>query len=345
MASTTSLGACAASILLLVLVSGCATTSTKVESGSGVVIKDYSISFPELYSGECADFGALIKNTGSVKAEKVFAEIIGLDYDWYDKSKIAWNTGCKSQDGGPWKDWEKDANEPECRFMAYSSGGYTVSLLPPDPAMGTDGQSRACTWTYKVPKIPDETTITYKPVLRVYYKYRTDVIKAITLLSEEEMKNLVKQGKTLSADTQSSTSSPVSLDVVTSTPIRTYADRIEFPITVNINNAGGGMVCSGRGTFDSWDKIEDCRPSQKPEEAWNRMWVELEADKEIRLSQECQGKIDITLYQGKSNSITCTATVNSRDLPSTYVQKMVKVHAYYNYLLDREIEITVHGSV
>jgi hypothetical protein len=334
-----------ASMLLVILASGCTNISTIIESGSGVAIKDYSVSFADVYSGECVDFGALIKNTGSIKAEKVFAEIIGLDYDWYDKNKIAWNTGCKSQDGGPWKDWEKDANEPECRFMAYRSGGYTVNLLPPDPVMGTDGQSRTCTWSYKVPKLPDQTIITYKPVLRVYYKYRTDVVKAVTLLSEEEMKNLVEQGKTLPADTQSSTNSPVSLDVVTSTPIRTYADKIEFPITINIENTGGGMICAGRGGWDSWDKIEDCRPSQKPEEAWNRLWIEVEADREIRLSQECQGKLEMTLYNGKSNTITCTATVSRSDLPATYIQRMVKVHAYYNYILDKEIELTVHGSV
>ena len=331
--------------IFVVFVSGCISDTGTIQTGNGVIIKDYDIEFSDVYGGECIDFAVLIKNVGSVKAEQVFAEMLGLDEDWRDDEEITWGRGCKNQDGGVWSGKEKRANEPDCRFDAFKStseggsGGYSITLEAPDPSRGVDGEERFCTWTYMAPYLPKGADITYRPSLRVFYTYSTDVVKAVTIMTKDEMKNLIEQNNALLIDAQSSTSSPVRIDVKTSTPIRMYADSIEFPIEIDIENVGGGLTCIGQSR---WDAIEDCRASQEPEKVWRKLQIEIEVDNGIELSEECDGIIDIDMYKGKKNTITCMATVD--DIPAQRIQKKITVHARYNYFIDQEIEITVHGN-
>lgn len=326
-------------IALAVAVSGCLTTTTTTELGNGVVIEDYDVEFSSFYSGECVDLGVLVRNTGSMDSEQVFVELVGIEQDWYDGN--AWGPGCKSENGGPWSDWEKTANEEECR---WNLGVQNFGLLAPDPDRGTPGESKACTWSYKAPEIPRQADVTYTPTLRVFYQYQTDVVKTITLMTSDEMRDLIEQDKSIPIDMQSSTRSPVSVDINTATPLRIYKDRVEFPVEIVINNIGGGFTCVG---YRSWDDIKDCRSSQQSqtESAWRKIVLEVDADNPIKLSDECRGEMEITLYRGQTNTVTCTATVDVDDLPSTQYQTLISAHAYYNYIIDKEIEITVHGGV
>ncbi len=326
-------------ILFVIFVSGCINNTSTLELGNGVIIKDYNIDFSNVYSGECVDISVLLKNTGSVDAKQVFAEMLGIEQDWYDGK--SWGKGCKSEDGGPWTGWEKSANEPQCR---WNPGQQSYSLSAPDPSRGVDGETTTCSWSYVAPEVPSHTSVTYTPTIRVFYQYETDVVKAVTLMSQDEMKSLVKQGKPLPIDTQTSTRSPIKIDVNTDTPLRIYTDKVEFPITISIENIGGGITCVG---YSSWDNIKDCRTSQQSAEksAWRKIRIELDADNIIHLSDDCREPLELSLYKGKSNKITCTATVYSSDLPSQRVKALINVHAYYNYIIDKEITITVHGSV
>ncbi len=65
----------------------------------------------------------------------------------------------------------------------------------------------------------------------------------MTLVSREELKTLQDQGKSLPSEAYSKTSSPVSMDMETTTPIRTYGSSIEFPVVITVKNVGGGTVC------------------------------------------------------------------------------------------------------
>lgn len=330
-------------ILFVIFVSGCTTTTNTVELGDGVVMLDYDIEFSDVYAEECVDIGILVKNKGSVEAKRVFVELLGIEQDWYGEGE-PWGRGCKSQNGGTWTPGhEKTANEPECRWQPEED---EFNLLPPDPVMGTDGETHTCTWTYKAPEIPEQADITYKATLRIFYQYQTDVVKAVTLMTQEEMKNLMEQGKTLPVDTQSSTRSPVKVDVKTSTPLRMYADKVEFPVIIEIENIGGGFTCVGYSSWDNGDNIKECRSSQQSTEksAWRRIKIEMEPDDIIKLS-ECDNPTTLTLYKGKSNTITCKATVLKNDLPSQRIQAMIKISAKYHYIIDNDLEITVHGSV
>ena len=130
-------------VLIVLLVSGC--ISTSIETGNGVIIKNYDVGFSDVYSGECVDFDVLIKNTGSIKAEDVFVELVGLDEGWSD-DEISWGRGCSGTGGGPWVGGEKLPNEGTCRYTSSGS-----ELLPPDILRGTEGEERVCSWSYMAP--------------------------------------------------------------------------------------------------------------------------------------------------------------------------------------------------
>jgi hypothetical protein len=326
-------------LVAVVISSGCTTTNTTVETGNGVIIEDYDVEFSNVYSGECVDLGILIRNIGSVDSENVFVEMLGIEQDWYDGK--AWGEGCLSEDGGHWSGWEKTTNEAECM---WNPGAVNFGLLAPDVDRGTSGESKSCTWSYMAPEIPYQSDVTYPITLRVFYQYRTDVAKVITLMTKDEMNELIKQSRTIPIDPQSSTRSPVELDIKTATPLRIYRERVEFPVEININNVGGGFTCVG---YDSWDDIKDCRSSQQSQKksAWRKVVITVEADSPLKLSDECNDEIELTLYKGKSNTITCTATVDIDDLSSSRVQTLIRAHAYYNYIIDQDIELIVHGGI
>ena len=322
-------------ILLVILVSGCTSSETTVEFGNGVIVKEYGPEFSDVYSGECVDFNILIKNTGSVDAEKVFAELLGLDQDWYDNDEISWGKGCTSSGGGPWVNREKVSNEQGCR---YTSGGR--DLLAPDAMWGVDGETMICSWTYMAPKLPEHMTIDYYPTARVFYTYHTDVSREITLMSSQEMRDYVNSNTPLPTDTQVSTHAPIQIDVVAATPLRVFSDRVEFPIEIRINNVGGGVACIGSSR---WDDVSSCK-THDASETWNKLKLEVKSGNYIDVSSDCRD-IDITLYKGKDNTIRCDATVSISSLPASRTKDIIEVKAYYNYFLDQEMEITVHGSI
>jgi hypothetical protein len=81
-------------IFFVLAASGCTTT---VQTGSGVVIQEFTPGFTEIYPSEPIVFYLKFKNTGSVEATNVFAEVLGLDEDWAASS---------SGDGNVLKDGE-----------------------------------------------------------------------------------------------------------------------------------------------------------------------------------------------------------------------------------------------
>ena len=151
-------------------------------------------------------------------------------------------------------------------------------------------------------------------------------------MTRDEMKNLINQGKSVPIEIQSSTDSPIKIDIISSTPIRLYSDEIEFPIKINIENTGGGTVCTG--------SLDDCASSS---DNWKKMRIRINPDNGITLSPECQGDIELTLFQGKSNSVSCTATADS--IPSQRIQKLLNVNTDYIYFIDQGMNINIHGSV
>ena len=108
----------------LILLSGCV---SQVQTGNGVVIKEFRSDFSTVYSGEAVSFYVTVQNIGSFDASDVWIELLGLDPEFC----------CEQAGAGPWVSGEKLPNEPECR---YTEGHF--SLRAPNTFWGVPGEKR-----------------------------------------------------------------------------------------------------------------------------------------------------------------------------------------------------------
>jgi len=308
----------AASILLsLILVSGCVIPSqepfeSNTPVGSGLVIESFGSDFQEVYGGEEVTFRVKFKNTGSVKAEDVFAELLGLDQLWEPgENTIVYNG-------------EVLPDEPECRYTIRK-----VMLSPPDPEKGIEGGEKICTWRYIAPQV--KLSIVAEPHVRLYYTYKTLLSKAITIVPQKELIDMQNQGVPLPTETVSVTKSPISFDVTADTPIRAYGSSVTFPIVIRINNIGGGTVCGSDGY--------SCK---KPGQEWNHFTLDIKLPDGWSF-ETCKNKEEIYLAHGKSQTITCKVRVST---PVTGLrQDIVKVSARYGYFIDKTGYVKVLPSI
>lgn len=305
-------------LLLVVLISGCTSIpipGLSTMTSGGVTIVDFNSDFPDVYVGDTMKFSLRVRNMGSVEATDVFAELLGLDEDWFV--------------GG-----EKFPNENECRY-----DGSFFTLSPPQPEYSVGGEAHTCSWTYDTPEgIPKGMSVTYDATARVYYTYQTNVMKTITLISYDKMKELQQQGKTLVTDTVSQTSSPISITAVTRSPIRISENKnsITFPLEITIQNVGGGVACI----------TGECKGSFG-EESKNKILLKIESLSDglgLVSGGGCEdlrsGKL-ISVWPGKSNKITCDLEAGGLSQLTGPAQKPIKISAEYSYYTESTIPITV----
>jgi hypothetical protein len=300
-------------ILIAILVSGCITPGGP--SAGGVEIVDFHPDFPEIYPGETVKFNLMVKNTGSVEATDVFAELLGLDEDWF---------------GGR----EQFPNEAECRY-----DGNFFTLMPPRPEHGTGGETHVCTWNYGAPEdIPRGTSISYDATARVFYTYHTDVVKTVTLVSYNKMREIIQQGGSLVMDAVSQTSSPISITASTRSPIRLSEsqDSMTFPLEIGIENVGGGIAC----------RVGACK--KQLGEKWNEVLLKIEFPSDgigIVQGTGCSGFSGdgefVSVWLGKPNRIACDLEVKNPSSITGPVQIPIRIHAEYSYFVDKTISIRV----
>ncbi|MEE9405818.1 MAG: hypothetical protein V3V26_00250 [Candidatus Aenigmarchaeota archaeon] len=291
-------------ILAVMLVSGCTVPGfTSAGGGSGVVIETLEPDFSSVFEGESVQLQMKIKNTGSVDATEVKAAIFGMEkWTLQDKTKGSTCTLAES--------W---------------------SLLAPDEARGTSGGSKSCIYAYKSPSgIAKGLSMSYSPTVRVTYKYNTNTIKSITLLSSTEARRIEQQGGALPSETVSTTSSPVSVNIVTKGPIKVFKDGLQFPLEITVNNAGGGVVSTTISSKD-WNKV--------------KLYVTLPAGLTSNATDCPVGKAKartLTLFKGQSNTITCTVAVTTAPTVPKQVQITANAENYY-YFTEKSTTVTLTG--
>ena len=197
-------------LILIILASGCVSTQT---GGNGVDIIDFKTDFNEVSPGEQADFYLYTQNLGSVRAENLFAEILGLDNTWKFKSQE--NCG---------------------------TDGQRFSLMPPRPFYNTPGQEHLCKWSYYAPETSGLTS-TYEPIARLYYDYETTANIGVMLFSREEMIRLQNSGDTPTAHIITKSSSPIDVGVNIKSPIRVSGKTVTFSMELILTNLGSGTPC------------------------------------------------------------------------------------------------------
>ena len=310
-------------ILFPLLFSGCVLpTQQPFESntpvGTGVVVEHFGPDYTEVYSGEEVKFTLRVKNTGSIKAEYGFAELLGLDQVWIPGHGTMTTT-----------DGEVLPDEIKCRF---SNKGLT--LLPEDTDSGISGGIETCNWRYIAPQVSPGLNIQSKARVRFYYSYKSSTIKTVTLASKEEIKALQDQGKGLPSETYSKTKSPISIDIETASPIRTYADRVEFPIIITVKNVGGGTVCRS---------IEGCKKNMMGAGAeWYMTEMEIKTPPDMQLSV-CRSPENIMLIGDKPQTISCKVVANTGSIVGV-AQRNLEVKSTYGYFIDKTADVVVYPS-
>ncbi len=273
--------------LAIILVAGCIQVPA---TGGGLIINTFEPDFLQVYSGEPVNFRLLVKNTGSVDATDVRPVITGVDN---------WRSA-----GGTCDEWNR----------------ISASV----PYLGIEGGSKNCVWTLDAPEVPEGLSTTHNPTVRLYYTYRTNVVKTIFIASRRELKRIEDSGRALPAETKSSTSGPITLDIKSIGPIRFWESSVIFPLEITVNNVGGGVVCP---------TVNDCEDGQN----WNSLKMEIE-EEGITIS-ECRLD-EVTLWRGKSNTFVCKVTVGGLS-DITSVMKTISIEASYGYFVDKTTSVTV----
>jgi hypothetical protein len=310
-----------------ILTSGCVFDNIPFDSqtpaGSGIVIESFRTEpeLSEVYSNEELNFVLKFRNTGSVKAENCYAELLGLDQLWEGKDDTKKNP--RNQEVFPY--------ERECQ---YDQMGNWVVLLPPDPSAGIEGGDKICTWGYVAPDVPPGIYADYRPRARVFYDYKSFLIKTITIVPKEELVVLQNQGKSLPVETTSKSDSPISMEIETRSPIRTYGKTLTFTMVIKIENIGGGTACK-----DS----DKCRKYTEGGAEWNvfKLYIKLPDGMGFE-PESCTGDEDIYLIMGKSQTISCKVRVDN--VPDRLTQKNIQLTAEYGYFIDKTTQIRVLPS-
>jgi len=319
-------------LLAILLVSGC--TNGTIGAGKGVSVIGFEPDHFEIYSGETINFRARMRNDGYVEVRGAHAELLGLDEDWCgDKA----TTGCVLSSG---KRLEKLPNEAECQ---YKGSGF--NLVPVDRQAGTTGGEKICTWTYKAPLLSKGFEISYTPIIRVFYPYKSATTKLITFASSNELRRIRDSGGSLPAETIGDTEGPIQLRIETKGPIRFLEDRVVFPLEITITNLGNGAPCSTGESSE--DRLKDaCKGTVSGEEAKNKVTLKISLDDQTAvLDEECKalasyGKV-LPLLKGQ-NSFVCDVQVSGLN-PAAPVQKSILVEAFYEYFFDTSSSIKVIG--
>ncbi len=276
-------------LLAVIPVSGCI-GGQQITGGPGLVIEAFEPDFPQIYDGESVQLRALIRNRGSMRAGEIKAKISGAD----------WIAGT------------------ECT---------ETELLPAVPENGIEGEVKTCQWNIKSnTNLPEGVSMTYYPILNVYYIYSTSTVKSITIGSADDIRRIQNTGGSLPSETTSSTSGPVSIDIVIKGPLRASENRINFPVEIRITNNGGGVVC-----------IDRCDETNS--ENWNKLNLNINAGEPLEL--DCGDASEISLWRGQSNTIGCKASISGQ---ATLTQALITVTATYGYRIDKTTSITVTGT-
>jgi hypothetical protein len=320
--------------LPILLASGCTLPfafeppfDSNTPAGTGVIIEAFGGDMQDnvYYSGEEVKFSAKVKNTGSVKAENGFAELLGLDYSWKSAGSSLSNLG------------ELFPEEEYCRYT-----NKKITLLPEDPQAGITGGETVCTWRYIAPDVLPGLSINAKPRVRFYYSYKTSTIKTVTLLSRDELIALQHQGKSLPSEAYSQTNSPISIGIETASPIRTYGSSVEFPIVITITNIGGGTPC--------YENSGNCKkPDGTSEnEKWNKIDLKITLPNGLAPAQgSCKFSGNTITEQvvfvgADPQTLSCKIVGEVSQVGID--QKNIEATASYGYFIDKSSEVVVYPS-
>ncbi len=269
------------------------------DSKMGLVIDIFEPVIRQKYSAEPIAFRVKLKNIGSETAFDVEARLTNIE-----------------------------------EFQAYNNPTKYFSKIPPQTTTAT-GEAPEVTWSWDLdaPVVPKGTKVTFKPRMQVIYTYKTETVRSITVIPEIELREYVNSGKPFPTETVSKSTGPVSLDVDTKGPITHYQSKIKFPISLQIRNTGGGIVCR-----------EECTDMDRD---YNRVDLFLETY-DVRLNDCELNNIRLTNDQA---TVVCNAEIDDSIFfgliqmgTKQVTKKNIRFNIVYTYITDKVTTITVAGK-
>jgi hypothetical protein len=224
--------------------------------------------------------------------------------------------------------------------MVRSSPGSRddhLTLKAPDVTYGTEGETATCTWMYRAPGIPEGMNPEYPITARVFYDYRTDVVKSLTLTPAKELLSYNQQGRALPTGTVSSTRSPISIKAESRSPIRFWdSGDISFPLAITVSNTGGGMVCLR----------DHCKKASAGGHEWNQLTLKIiPLSDGLAVSDECErftgSGSTLEVWPGRDNTIICNIEASGLDSIVGHEERMLGISAEYGYFTDEHASVTV----
>ncbi len=292
----------------VIITSGCVGQQQGGGTGPGLVIQAFE---PDLAAVESLDNVRLrfrIENSGGEEARFVLARLIGIN-------PVEWNipTGTDIQLG---------------------------NFLPANPSFGTAGTEKTDFYELIAPVLPEGQRITYNPILRVYYNYRTTVTQPITLVTEEELRRLSQEGESLPTGITTVSGGPLLVTVKTGNLIKaTTASGIPklFPVTIRIENTGPGSLA--RNPFSPAVLNDDSV----------LVSIRLPPGLVFSPNSDCQAfdqsfgfGNERQLFRGRDLEITCEILITNP--PVVAESRVIIVSLDYDYFVDSTTQITVKGT-
>jgi hypothetical protein len=299
-------------IAAIILISGCTTGGGGGVAGPGIVILNWEPDYSSVESRDDVQLRLKIKNQGGEQADSPRALLTGMTF------------------GGD--EWLLIYGTEEESLKPY--------LLPRNPRYGTEGEEVTFIWELSAPLLPEGITQTYQPGVRIFYDYVTTGVKPITLVNENELRHLVDIGGTLPTQASQHSGGPLAVTVVTGKHIKVVEERRKtFPITIHIQNTGGGIpYWVGQGSM----------LYGIPEESEYRVLLAVSLPpglgfvtcSEYAGTGSGQGSY-IQLWKGRDADITCELEILT--MPPVSQEGTIKFYLTYGYAIDRSTSVTVKG--
>jgi hypothetical protein len=269
-------------LLILVCISGCVEMGT-VTTNYGVVIENFETDFDSLFSGEPVQFQIRIFNQGNTDATIENLEIVGIELG-----------------GSGWTEIKNTCKELLNKVIISKT-------------------RKNCVWEFNSPMLDQGLSASYEPKLRLSYLYKTTTISSVTLGTSDELRRMKTMGKIIPTKT-STTGGPVSINVITTGPIKLSDGSVTFPIKIEVKNIGGGTVCEG-----------SCK-----QENWNKIKLNIKTDMKLT---DCKKQEEVQLWKGQSNTIVCSLTAPSRI--SGIEEKIIEVSSEYGYITEKTTSLSI----
>jgi hypothetical protein len=291
-------------ILAIIAISGCITGTTGGATGPGIVITKWEPDFSYLESGQLLTLDLDVQNQGGEEAVDVEAVLTGIDLDEWDVE-----SGSRTQE---------DMHD----------------LSPANPEYNTQGETDTAQWVLEAPDLPEGIEQTYNPQIRVYYEYKTTATKPILLVNENELRRLAQSGQSLQTQAGQYSGGPLSITVTTGSQIRAPENRDpSFPITIVLENTGGGVILKKNSGRQDADQEDDYIVE-----------LSIELPSGLSMESDCsefRSRGEVKLSGGRQRSITCDVEFNNP--PDIAEQKTIQILAEYDYYIDRTTSVTVKG--